>query len=173
MTQRVRIGARPGRIVGPRRKMIWADMFVSGVALATGTVVAFDAMAGFNAAYGADLLGATVTRIRQTFTGRFSDGSWGVGQTARLGWLKGASTLDNVDMDPIASPYLDWMFNKSYDFSVVSISNPPDFWRYEVDLKAQRKMEELQETLHFVVRNNSVLETLDFNSHARILLKLP
>jgi len=164
---------RPKRSMGAtaKRQTVWADIIFTNGTLAASAVDLVEGLSQFEAAYGANLIGSTITRIHFTFTGRLLSSTPNTDAT-RLGIIVGADTLDVADLSPVASPNLDWMLNKDFDMEVNATAGYPTR-HYSFDLKAQRRLAELGDTLFILVQNQDPGDTLAFRFHARILLKLP
>jgi len=154
------VGRSPG---SPRRKWIWArTQIAGGTAVGAAGAVFVDALSTFETAYGADLLGITVCRLRiwieqQTATGtalNFATRIMDEGEFAALTAADG----------PAQSPHSDWM-----QWDSVSFSHDGGV---SVDVRAMRKLDELNQGLLFAV-SNSDASASTFEAVIQVGLKLP
>ena len=129
-------------------------------------------MGPFNTAYGADLVGATIVRVR----GIVRTASTNVGQGAILAAAVMAQTnrtVDSATEGPINQPYADWFVYEPFVTDGASTSNTEVCAR-KVDIKAMRKLEELGDAAYLFYAfglGNSVSATIQW--HLSIGLKLP
>lgn len=174
---------RSSRSAAPRRKMVWARQTATGSpsTVAAGQTVVFDLLSQFRAEYGgATPLGATVTRARIDLGTQAIQTAGFVGcLTAGLivdQALNAAHPLSEVP-DPAVEIHADWMFWRTYfplpagdgdNLGITGLTTSA----YEIDVRSQRKMEELGESLFFVVRNSTASSHL-VQVGASVLLKLP
>jgi hypothetical protein len=74
--------------------------------------------------------------------------------------------------DPVAFPYLSWIINRREGahpgYSFVGPNN-----QFEVDLRAKRKLSQLDETLLLCVNNTGAAAALNTYAYARVLLAQP
>jgi len=169
MVNRARRNVR--NVPATKRSLVWADTIASFTSFGAGATIQNDGLSQFNAAYGAMILGATITRIVMTLHLSFAVGAWVPADTVRFGWLKAARTLDAIDMRPGADPFLDWMWNEEVA-APIDLDAGAQVFAFKRDIHSQRKLEELDETLFFGAENQS-LKIAQMRLHARILLKLP
>lgn len=185
---RYRARRTPRRSVA-RRKLQWATFSnVGGEGLEfsdTNMASPANALTDFETAQGSDVSSATITRIRghvwwvpaatavQEYTG------------LALGFMiwnsSDASTLtDAQQANRLNQPYRDWMYYKRIQTAsaAADLGVTTTGWQNEldVDIKSQRKFDELNETLYFfagltdsIGDGNSIRVFYDF----RILLKRP
>jgi len=172
---------RPARRSAPSRKLIWARSDHLGLIVNEG--IAFDLLADYRA-QGGNTLGATVTRVRLDFDVFMPEGA---GATEGFGVYAGV-IVDQRQADELEvprptipnEPHADWMYWRqhylTHSHSVIVTGGQP-LASYEVDIRAQRKMEELQETLWFVAAQSPALALLEgetnITASASVLLKLP
>jgi hypothetical protein len=127
---------------------------------------------------GGNQQGVTITRIHLSVS-VLSDVSpsdtfaWGIvrGQSSDLGSNVAGAPI------PAASPYADWMLWRTEYASYLSPGNGAYFAgggnHFEIDLKAQRRLEELDMTCNLVVQRIDTGADLDIVYTASVLLKLP
>lgn len=151
----MRRGARP------RRKLIWARSFSPGVVIpSTSTAVQvppvrFGLLDPFIAAYGADLIGCTIVRIR----GRLWESVPGAAATAVRVGMKINDNRTPPDAsenlyrpDDIGGAHDDW-----FGFHVLAGGpGTPDDMRYvDVDVRSARKLDELGQRLEMLASSFS------------------
>ena len=178
MTQRRSAMRGRSRPTGPRRKLVWASeiaTFTAGV-IATNFV---SLLADFRVRLGANNVpGATITRIRGTVTAR---GTVGTSMDIRMGIIVvpeglGTSTIPTpfVDLD-------DWMWLNARNIVQSAREVATDTFVgidqvghnvFDVDAKAQRKMEEVDQDLVFV-GSAGAATAITYNLHLMTLLRLP
>ena len=163
-TRRNQRGRRGGRRA-PLRKFVWARW--SGVLNPAGQAVddpngpsAVNVLSQFENAYGADIIGSTVVRARGAI---YPDLEGGAAIQGRLGLVVEArEELYNIDGTPISnpevrdsgpmvSPHKDWMMFFPY-FWPANVTTPVSSNAMSAvtgfDVRANRKIEELGQTLH-------------------------
>lgn len=158
-----------------RRKFVWARSFLNAQGVSTVSPVKINLLSSFEADYGANLIGATVTRIR----GVIATGN-NISPAAQ-GQMTCAARISN-DAEPVGAgtggpydqPHLDWMMWEPFVYSLLP-TNPatgdsPGLVRV-VDVKAQRKLEEINEELTMWLQANQTTFTVSWN--LSIGLKLP
>lgn len=151
------------------RKFIWARRTYTNQVLVAG-VNWLNLLDQFEAEYGAQLLGATVMRIRGTL-------AFEAAVTAPV--LSGAGILvstdedisDGVDEGPVNEPHKDWMAYQPIILSNVSAAANRFDW--ELDVKSNRRMEELGQGLALVVDNGIAATTIDMTGAVSVGVKLP
>lgn len=171
------IRRRP-RMAAPRRKLIWArsqDVMVPALVPAAGTAV--DLLAQFRTD-GGSTLGCTVTRVLLDF---------------QLLWTNDITTTDamavGVIVDqlqaaqtevprPGVEPHADWMYWRRTGVSPVDLAITPSSTAVQsalaIDVKSQRKMEELGQTLWLVIDPTfGGTTTLTAQVNSSVLLRLP
>jgi len=156
-----------------RRKLVWATVQTTAAALtvnSTGGVG--DLLANLRVA-GSSVLGATVmrTHARLELSSATTDNA--------AGFVYGfavddATELGGTNLD-LTSLGADWML---YD-TVTPASSPSIMtvgttfiWHRTIDLKAKRRLEELNESYRFSIKNEGGA-TADWSLFARILVALP
>jgi len=150
MATRRSFNRRPS--AAPRRKRVWSRE-VNDVTIAAGGVGQLDLLADFATGYGANIVGATVGRVRMNLV-------WETTSTPNsrdaltFGVRVGGRQVDTIDQDPgdAIGRHLDWMYWRQF-FPVGESSSAGVLGTaaLEVDIKAQRRMEELGQTLWFVI----------------------
>jgi hypothetical protein len=128
----------------------------------------------FETAYGANLLGATVTRIRGVVVAGNNIAPVATGQlllSARVGVSSEVSADNN---DGITQPYADWMLWEPFVFQNLPASGQTaDSWALSrtIDVKSQRRLDELNDELQMWIAASSTSFAYSWN--LSILLKLP
>lgn len=164
---------------GMRRKFVWARCFKSGIVPAQGELnVAL--LTDFTNEYGAQLLGATIMRIRGV--GYVSGAATLTRSRVRAGirvYTEDTQTPANVGNEPgpESAPHADWMFW----YSTILHGDPQGtlqrdataFDRFVVDTKANRRLEELGQGLMLSIANPAVGVAVDASWDLSIGLKLP
>ena len=170
------------RPLNPRKK-VWADLLSnSPISLTAGTLNVYDLLQTYRSA-GGNTQGVTVIRTlinifwvptttAFNFTEQFAAGL-GVSQI-------GVAT---ADFDPTVKPYLDWMLNdyranlspvaaaSTYQPSAASVFQTGSM---QWDVRSRRKMEEIGDTLNFVIKQVAAVSGgVSYRLHARTLLLLP
>ncbi len=134
--------ATRGQSSGSNRKFVWARQGGSA-AVDTDQGLTIDLLQEFQTAYGADILGSTITRIRGVV-------QWNLGDVAVAGLaaITAIRTADQTELQadaegPLTSYHADWM---AFVPTILDDS-VPSAWHQEIDVRSQRKMEELGRTL--------------------------
>jgi len=165
---------RPG---GARRETVWIRDNITDT-LATGShYKTYDLASTFKAA-GGNTQGLTVVRAH------LSIAVWSVvasGDQMAYGLVRGQNTDVGTDIvgapTPIADPYEDWAFwdirtasnaGGSGCYSRTGLTNA-----WEIDVKAMRRIPEIQMTFNLVMQTAVVGATLDFSVVSSVLAKLP
>jgi len=131
-----------------RRKRIWMRDFGTDTLVGTTPFVR-DLTAIWASAGAPNLIGATVIRVRATLAFARTAGS-SVLPHVFAGVMVGPSTLDAVDANPAGTPglHLDWMhWSKNYGAANMAAAAALGAFSVTVDVKAMRKLEELDDTL--------------------------
>lgn len=182
---------------GQKRDMFWARR-TGLITFDTANQASIVSLLGdFNQAYGANLFGFTVTRIRGHFT-HFTTStvepstsyrmSVGIRKDERIDASTAAGGVTGIaDTDPEQSvkqpfedPYSDWMYARN---CLGIVGSAGDEWasgdqvannRVELDLKSQRKFSELNETLYMIVGTSwDGDDPVQFWYDMHVLLKQP
>lgn len=174
------------RIVrAPRRRTVWAR--VNGtINLQTGepfNAQAVDLLASFQARYGADPVGCTLLRLRGV-VGLRADST--AGYTAVVAARVGAdhdAALTSSEQNPMTNgEYLDWFMYEPFIAGQTEFDgdSPMDVWAGTeatarvIDVKAKRKLEEMDETIIMNIGSGTPLETTLFGHYSlSLLLALP
>jgi len=171
---------RPSRAPA-RRRMIWARTLTStgvGIPIAGAQI---DLLDGFRVSNGgAQPIGSTITRVRIDLTMQVP-GAFVPNDALVCGLIIDQATgiLTEVPQ-PVTDRHADWMWWRR-----LSLVNPhstsdqdatgPLATSYEIDVRAQRKMEELGETLWFSAQaaGGSAVDRILLTTAFSVLLKLP
>lgn len=160
-----------------RRKFVW-DRTAGTVTAGTGGPFGVDLLAGFRGQPGATHLGATVMRVRGYIrpigldTGAQTGGVVGFRIDS---WNEDFAT--EVGLAPMAQPDEDWMAWLPFEGSTFELSNNhPATWNaqaspWAVDVKAARKLEELNQTLWMFVTPPTA-GSIQYNYNLSVGLKL-
>lgn len=152
----------------PQRKLVWARKRGAFAFTAGTTLNKVNLLEDFEAAYGANLIGATVTRIRGAAVGDF-DGATNAVLAARIGQESEVDTPPTPLSGPINEPFADWMLWEPFLSVAGETPGTPAHGRV-IDVKSQRKMEEIDEELS-LWGSSATVGTLIWD--LSILLKLP
>lgn len=162
---------------GTTRKLVWARTNLTWSPLG-GAHASNDLLATFRT-QGGSTLGATVTRVRGTFA--YTSGGVGLVNSAIVGMYVDTVGLTAAGTaDPFSATGEDWM---QYDMiPVVPVGatlgtntpavDPISAWA--VDVRSQRKVEELQQTLYMCVHNlGAAADQFTITGSISVLLRLP
>lgn len=169
-----------GRRRGPalrtqRRKLVWARARVTGSFNSGAPFTPFqdDLLAGFEARYGADPVGLTLARVRGIITATHNTTT--AGEHITFGIRVGAEgEVPSTEFNPMTNgEYLDWLMYEPL-VAVNGTSAAEAYTSRRVDVKAKRKLEELDQTL-FLYAGSSTPATGLFGITANLsmLLMLP
>lgn len=166
----------------PLRKFVWAR--TQGVLSGPGTLGA-DLLDAFETEYGAQLLGATVVRIRgfavpvMTTAGGtpgITNGNWGIIVESDNDLADPA----DITKAPLGRPHDDWLAWQPFWTSggytgppSAGGSSNPNADEFSVDFKSARKIEELSQGLHIWYSFVSDTGAVDLEYDLSIGLKLP
>jgi len=177
-----------GRRMGSssRRRLFWArfdgqQTFTTGN---DGLVV--NLLADFETAYGADLFGFTITRIVGNFTHASNAGTAAAGYTLGVGLrIEDEQSVSNTNTDaeqialaPQNDQFSDWMFARVMHGAVTGATDYAlalQESRYEIDLRSQRRLDELGQSLYLMAAasREPLTSDVDFNYSLNILCKRP
>jgi hypothetical protein len=159
------------------RGTTWARFTFNTTNAAAATYSITDLLGNYKTDGGV-VVGATVTRIHLELA---VTSAVAAGDTFAWGILRGQNTDVGVSVagapQPIADPYEDWMFWQS-PHAASSLGAGPCYWHsqsnvYSLDLKAQRRLPELQMALLLVVGPQTTGAALTYAASGSVLLKLP
>lgn len=160
-----------------RRKFVWARCFKTGTVPA-GDSLNYALLNQFESEYGADLIGATITRIRGTMVLFPAAETATVDTTLQVGIRVFTENVENPNPDVTSSgaedEHSDWMYWKPVMLFSETFTDP--YYaaaRWEIDVRSQRKMEELGQGLLLSVHNPTTGLAFQHRSHLSIGLKLP
>lgn len=163
----------------PRRKLVWArDPIVDFGRPVPPGGFAVDLLASFRA-LGGETLGSTVTRCHLDVQTFYND--VGAGFACEIGYYCGL-IIDQRNQPetevprPSTEEHADWMLWRWLPFITPDdVTTVVDGFtnHYMLDIRAQRKMEELGETLWFVVQPNPGDVLGDIRLASSVLLRLP
>ena len=153
-----------------RRKFVWGRFTVNQT-IQPAQVVRYDLMDDFNTRYGADLLGATVVRIRGGMQVRSTNPGEELIWTAIVQPDSGDPNI-GPDEGPIQNAFADWMMVEPFATSGPNADSVTA--ARLVDCQASRKMEELGESLFgYAAAPAGNVGNLEFWAYLSIGLKLP
>lgn len=159
---------RPRRAL-PKRNMFWARSFGTVALGSDNTATQAGLLNSFNEEFGASLFGFTVTRIRGYWTHYTPDVeepsttyhmSLGIRTDERIDAGQADTDPEQLQRSPFEDPYSDWMYARN---SVGIRPSPGDLTstgvqlglnKEQVDIKSQRKLSELGESLYMVAEHN-------------------
>jgi hypothetical protein len=152
----------PTRYRAPLRQFIWAR-YATSLIVPTEGGINRDILEDFEAEYGADLVGATVVRIRGIIALSTPSGEQGsdvvVAAGIRVyGERNTPSNSDNLASEPgpFSGPHADWMMYKPI-FMGTTLGYVER--EVEIDVKANRKIEELGQSLMISLEQDSAAST--------------
>jgi hypothetical protein len=161
----VRRSSRPA-VRSHRRKLVWCNFQFSDSAIVTTVNTIHDMLTDFEAA-GATHLGCTIMRIHMQLS--FSPGA--VGDHGEIGIAVGRKGDTISTLSVAVNPEMDWMLYRwvwpASSGGTVDAVNP-----FEIDLRAKRKLDELDQTLWFTWIPIATTSA-SMSGFARILLALP
>ncbi len=153
----------------PARKMVWARAAVEGTATGGATLNA-NLLGNFESVYGANLIGATIIRVRGVVmvTGSSLD------TRHTLGCVIGKQDDVWTGNGPETDRYLDWFVYEPFATSTDAGSTGSSFDRRVIDSRSARKMEELDQQAWLVLQSDQTAsETAIWSGLLSVLLKLP
>lgn len=137
---------------------------------------AADLLAGFSTRYGADPLGCTLVRVRGVIAVS-STSAAGIPVTVgiRVGQDRDATLTDTEQNPETSGQYLDWlMFEPFLSGTNAAPGQGTDVAARMVDVKARRKLEELDQTLILNAGSSSAtVSTQNLFYNLSMLLALP
>lgn len=144
----------PRRGGSSKRKVVWSRATFQLQTTVAAPVAAINILAPFETDLGAQVIGATVARVRlQGFV--FSNEVAGTLTTPAAGLLRTTQTEILASSNPAVSPgrHQDWFYFNAPaldgGFAVAPLDNI-NFHRFEHDVKSMRKIDELGDTIFFV-----------------------
>jgi len=156
---------------GQRRKMVWARSQTTGVTVPTVDGIQLNLLSNFETEYGANLIGATVVRIR----GAVVLAPQVAGNSSAIFAVRVSNDADaTAGGGPFDSPYADWMAFEPFvtvDSGTLDPTGDSPLTGRLIDVRAQRKLEEINEQLTAWIQSANQAHT--FGAHLSILLKLP
>ena len=175
MPARYRRSAYPGRIVRPRRKVVWATSHNTNTVLATtAKITPIDVLAGLEAG-GIGITGGTVVRSHIWLS--LSHTSADTSPSAISGlivWDKtnAATTVPDVSSDF----YTDWMHLREISPgsvpNAVFVAGTAYLYGMEYDVRARRRLHEMNDSLFFCLQNQGS-GNLTYSTFIRTLVMLP
>lgn len=175
------------RSSNPRRRLFWAQfssVLTAGPTTAPVPMAPQNLLETFEDDYGADLFGFTVTRIRglirfaydQTTVVERHDVSFGIRIAAQSSVENADEELEQLNLSPAGDPHSDWMWVYN-DTHYTHLDGSPQYAEYpvEVDIRAQRRLDELGQSLFmFGAFANADLESfVNMTLNLRVLCKRP
>lgn len=153
----------------PQRKFIWAREVITGNIVPAEDSTFANLLSDFQAEYGANLIGATVMRIRGRL--EFFPASTATAVSAAAIKVESESVAFQAAVLDAHGPFMnlhdDWMAYEPLIFRGTGAVT------WDVDVKSNRKLEELGETLVLSVSNPIVGVTITYRGILSIGLKLP
>lgn len=168
---RTRYVARNRRTTSPRRKFIWARTSVTG-SMGANSIGRSNLLSNFESLYGAELIGCTIVRIR----GIITTSSSAIDQlfvAAAMVEPDPVGTLD-VAEGPTQRPYASWMLYEPFVTSGLANGAQNETGARMIDVKANRKLDELDEQLSFYIQTPSGNSTtVGYHYSLSVGVKLP
>lgn len=167
------------RSTTPRRRMFWAQQNVMQTTTGSQPIgnQPLNLLGEFEDEYGADLFGFTVTRIRGHLTFAFDqtdvverhDPSYGIRVSSEAQTATTNTNLERLGTAPVEDPHADWM----WVYNDTLYTNLNTGWMYaqykvDVDIKAQRRLDELGQSLYLF----SAWGGSDFTSFVNVFISL-
>lgn len=165
---------------GTRRKLVWARHAEEQFTVPTATFNALNLLGTFETAYGANLIGCTVVRIRLRWSAFIADttGQPVAGLGVRVADEADITTSAPADpLGPLSDLHADWM---AWDTTLMTVlqggtTNPslagPLASRY-LDVKAMRKFDELGQGVYAVFEHTAAVNVV-YNVSTSVLVALP
>jgi len=170
---------RSVRRVAPRRRLIWARNSQAGLLSDVQPQLGHDLLEDFRTQNdGSQPLGCTVTRIRMQLTLQTTLSLAG-GVVAGIKVDQRNSDILAAESNPATFPHEDWMYWSWHPaVPAGAVDNPGDsvVASFDVDVRSQRKMEELGDSLFLWFGLASLVPPADdaiYNFRTSVLLKLP
>lgn len=171
-----RTSRRRGR--SPRRKLVWARNFSSLTVTANNQVTNVDMLSGYKALVGASTAGITVMRTRLklyvTSTVTNNDGFFVGIKVDDLDQIV-ASSASALAVSPNGNPMSEWAYNNWFA-ALPAYGEGSQNQVIQIDLKAKRRMEEVQEAWLLSIQPVGVAAgglPLAITYHSNTLLALP
>lgn len=156
-----------------RRKLVWARQSqLPSTTVAAASTTFIPLLTTFSTAYGADPIGTTVRRIRATFMFRNS-ATVGNSIRAYLGVFVSEGVPTTANQAPANFPHLDWMHWEQIFAEPVIGTEFATINRFMLDIRAQRRMEELGQDLYLAISNAHPTDALAYAYGSSVLLALP
>lgn len=149
-----------------RRRLFWARTCQTFSITPNNRAQPIDLLYAFQQAYGADLFGFTVTRIVGHVThwsmgGSSSNAAYTYSSGIRVDdqnqWTSTDTDARQLALVPYNDPYSDWMWvRNSEGYATTGTASADAVWqqqksnRVELDLRAQRRLDELGQTLFWI-----------------------
>lgn len=172
---------RVSRGTSAKRKLVWARTAEEQFSVAAGQFNGLNLLGAFETAYGANLIGCTIMRVRLRWA-PFSAAT--TGQPVAAMGVRVATEADLVSsaptdpLGPVNDLHADWM---AWDTSVVSLlygsggpgtDQPgPAMSRY-IDVRSMRKVDELGQALYALFDHVSAAAVV-YSVSASVLVALP
>lgn len=159
-----------------RRKFVW-DRTAGSVAVGTGGPYGVDLLAAFRSQPGATHLGATVMRVRGYIRPIGTDTGAQTGGVAGMRIDSWNEDILDPDVQPTAQPDEDWLAWLPFEGTSFELNTYPATWNnqasvWAVDVKAARKLEELNQTL-WLFFTAPTAGTIQYDYNLSVGLKLP
>lgn len=163
---------RSSIVRSPKRRLFWARTRVNhSITGTTDLVFIDDLLATFQAAYDADLFGFTITRIRGNLATRTVSATTTAGTAQMTAGIRvddqNAVTVIDTDAEqitqmPTGDPHADWMWTRNwaveYPSTTALAAGAQSLWSFDFDIKAQRRLDELGQSLYLFSGRESATE---------------
>jgi hypothetical protein len=171
---------RAGSSRGARRKLVWAQFSATVTYTAVNQYVSLDLLQTYKAAVGASSAGITIMRthltVSQTTAPTPGQSQWlglRVDDLAQVVNVPAAVAATNPN--PRDNPYVDWMLSDQvvYDNEGQPGRAQSPFQGWVIDLRAKRRMEEVQEAYLLTLVNDTGVAASSLHVFSRVLIALP
>jgi len=155
-----------------RRKLVWGRYTQTpSLVIPATTSALIPLLSTFQTQLGSDMIGCTVRRIRANLSLRGGVAGNSVRATMGIGVFPNNSTAAIIG--PQANQHLDWMFWRLFYYEPPVATEFATLNGLDIDVKAQRKVEELQDELILIITNNHPTDGLAYALGASTLVALP
>lgn len=157
----------------PCRKLIWARQPAVNLTMLAGATQTVDLLANFETAYGAQLIGCTVMRIRGSVQTRLvTINAANVQQPVIVASIVTAALV--TPTGPLSDPHADWMqYDSVYPMHGADAAGFPMIGNHVFDVKSRRKIDELSQRCLMQFTNTNGGSTVEGVMSVSTLLMLP
>lgn len=163
-------GHRP---TGQRRKLVWADYVAAATVIGNSPGTNFDLLTGYRTA-GGSTQGVTIMRTHISINALVPSAGVGSNEGFSVGLIVDDNSATAVTLNT-TKPNLDWMLYKTVYWASqgsATLAGTNYHFGTEIDLRAKRKAQELQQTYWLCLLSNTA-NNATTSFHVRTLLALP